>query len=45
VCCTTFWSTRKHLLREQVHKAGGYAALIFAADKISKVRELPDLRA
>jgi (p)ppGpp synthase/HD superfamily hydrolase len=33
---------RKHLLREQVHRAGGHAALIFAADKISKVRELPD---
>jgi len=33
---------RKQLLREQVHRAGGHAALIFAADKISKVRELPD---
>jgi (p)ppGpp synthase/HD superfamily hydrolase len=33
---------RKHLLREQVHRAGGHAALIFAADKVSKVRELPD---
>jgi (p)ppGpp synthase/HD superfamily hydrolase len=33
---------RKHLLRVQVLEAGGNAALIFAADKISKVRELPD---
>jgi HD domain len=33
---------RKHLLREQVRKAGGDAGLIFAADKISKIRELPD---
>jgi (p)ppGpp synthase/HD superfamily hydrolase len=30
---------RKRLLREQVHRAGGDAALVFAADKISKVRE------
>jgi (p)ppGpp synthase/HD superfamily hydrolase len=33
---------RKQLLREQVRTAGGDAALIFAADKISKIRELPD---
>jgi (p)ppGpp synthase/HD superfamily hydrolase len=33
---------RKQLLREQVRNAGGDAALIFAADKISKIRELPD---
>jgi (p)ppGpp synthase/HD superfamily hydrolase len=38
----TNYRRRKHLLREQVHRAGGHAALIFAADKISKVRELPD---
>jgi len=38
----TSYRRRKHLLREHVHKAGGHAALIFAADKISKVRELPD---
>jgi len=34
---------RKQLLREQVRHAGGDAALLFAADKIAKVRELPDL--
>jgi (p)ppGpp synthase/HD superfamily hydrolase len=33
---------RKQMLREQVRDAGGNAALIFAADKIAKVRELPD---
>jgi hypothetical protein len=33
---------RKHLLREQVRTSGGDATLIFAADKISKIRELPD---
>jgi (p)ppGpp synthase/HD superfamily hydrolase len=33
---------RKQLLREQVRSAGGDATLIFAADKISKIRELPD---
>jgi len=33
---------RKQRLREQVRSAGGDAALIFAADKISKIRELPD---
>jgi (p)ppGpp synthase/HD superfamily hydrolase len=33
---------RKHLLREQVRNAAGDATLVFAADKISKIRELPD---
>jgi (p)ppGpp synthase/HD superfamily hydrolase len=33
---------RKQLLREQVRDAAGDATLIFAADKISKIRELPD---
>jgi len=33
---------RKHALREQVRKVGGDAAPLFAADKIAKVRELPD---
>jgi (p)ppGpp synthase/HD superfamily hydrolase len=33
---------RKQTLREQVRSAGRDAALIFAADKIAKVRELPD---
>jgi len=33
---------RKEMLREQVRGAGIDAALLFAADKISKVRELPD---
>jgi (p)ppGpp synthase/HD superfamily hydrolase len=33
---------RKQMLREQVRGAGTDAALVFAADKISKVRELPD---
>ncbi|MDX6690260.1 MAG: hypothetical protein QOG15_1717 [Solirubrobacteraceae bacterium] len=32
---------RKQLLREQVRDAGEDAALVFAADKISEVRELP----
>ncbi len=32
---------RKQRLRDQVQDAGGDALLIFAADKISKVRELP----
>ena len=31
---------RKQRLREQVRRAGGDAAVVFAADKISKVREL-----
>lgn len=34
---------RKQLLREQVRHAGDDAALLFAADKIAKVRELPEL--
>jgi hypothetical protein len=34
---------RKHLLLEQVREVGGDAALLFAADKIAKVWELPDL--
>lgn len=33
---------RKRALREQVRGAGGDAALLFAADNIAKVRELPD---
>ena len=36
---------RKRLLREQVRRAGGEAALLFAADKISKVRELREQNA
>jgi (p)ppGpp synthase/HD superfamily hydrolase len=36
------YRTRKHLLREQVRRAGDDAALLFAADKISKVRELSE---
>jgi hypothetical protein len=32
---------RKRMLREQVHRAGGNAALVFAADKVSKVRDWP----
>jgi (p)ppGpp synthase/HD superfamily hydrolase len=31
---------RKAEVRERVREAGGYAAVVFAADKISKVREL-----
>ena len=34
---------RKRMLREQVRMTGGDAALVFAADKIAKVRELPEL--
>ena len=34
---------RKQLLRGQVRDAGGDAALLFAADKIAKLRELPKL--
>lgn len=33
---------RKHVLREHVRNAGRDAALLFAADEISNVRELPD---
>lgn len=36
------YGDRKHVLREQVRRAGGEAALLFAADKISKVRELSE---
>ena len=36
----TSYHQRKRGLREQVRKAGGDAALLFAADKISKAREL-----
>jgi (p)ppGpp synthase/HD superfamily hydrolase len=36
----TSYRRRKRLLREQVRRAGDEAALVFAADKISKVREL-----
>ena len=36
------YGDRKHVLREQVRRAGGDAALLFAADKISKVRELSE---
>jgi (p)ppGpp synthase/HD superfamily hydrolase len=34
---------RKRMLREQVRTTGGDAALVFAADKIAKVCELPEL--
>jgi (p)ppGpp synthase/HD superfamily hydrolase len=34
---------RKQLLLERVRRAGGDAALLLAADKIAKVRELPNL--
>lgn len=34
---------RKRMLRDQVRSAGGDAALLFAADNISQVRELPNL--
>jgi (p)ppGpp synthase/HD superfamily hydrolase len=33
---------RKRMLREQVRVTGGDATLVFAADKIAKVRELPE---
>jgi guanosine-3',5'-bis(diphosphate) 3'-pyrophosphohydrolase len=33
---------RKRMLREQVRITGGDATLVFAADKIAKVRELPE---
>jgi (p)ppGpp synthase/HD superfamily hydrolase len=36
----TSYRRRKRLLREQVRRAGDDAAVLFAADKISKVREL-----
>ena len=31
---------RKDFVREQVRRVGGYAAAVYAADKVSKVREL-----
>ena len=40
--CVGSYRQRKQVLREQVQRAGIDAALLFAADKISKVRELPD---
>jgi HD domain len=40
--CLGSYRQRKHVLREQVRSAGADAALLFAANKISKVRELPD---
>ena len=36
---------RREDLRERVRRAGGYASAIFAADKVSKVRELRALLA
>jgi (p)ppGpp synthase/HD superfamily hydrolase len=36
---------RKEELRSRVRRAGGYAAAVYAADKISKVRELRGLMA
>ena len=36
---------RKRRLRDQVRRAGGDAALLFAADKIAQVREWPAQRA
>jgi (p)ppGpp synthase/HD superfamily hydrolase len=36
---------RREDLRERVREAGGYASVIFAADKVSKVRELRALLA
>lgn len=40
--CLGSYRQRKLVLREQVHSAGTDAALLFAANKIAKVRELPD---
>jgi hypothetical protein len=40
--CVGSYRERKYVLREQVRNAGGEAALLFAANMISKVRELPD---
>jgi hypothetical protein len=40
--CVESYRERKQALRERVRSAGVDAALLFAADKISKVRELPD---
>lgn len=39
--CVESYRQRKRVLREQVRLAGEDAALLFAADKISKVREWP----
>lgn len=41
--CVESYRLRKQVLREQVRDPGVEAGLVFAADKISKVRELPDL--
>lgn len=40
--CVYGYRQRKRMLREQVRSAGDDAALLFAAEKISKLRELPD---
>jgi hypothetical protein len=40
--CVHSYRRRKQVLREQVHRAGVDAAVLFAADRISKLRELPD---
>lgn len=40
--CLGSYRQRKLVLREQVYSAGTDAALLFAANKIAKVRELPD---
>jgi (p)ppGpp synthase/HD superfamily hydrolase len=39
--CVESYRLRKQLLRDQVRFLGGDAALLFAADEISKLRELP----
>lgn len=39
--CVASYRLRKQLLRDQVSFVGGDVALLFAADKISKVREWP----
>jgi len=40
--CVRSYRQRKQMLCEQVRDTGGDAALLFCADKISKLRELPD---
>ncbi len=40
--CVRSYRQRKQMLCEQVRNTGGDAALLFCADKISKLRELPD---
>jgi (p)ppGpp synthase/HD superfamily hydrolase len=40
--CLGSYRQRKQVLREQVRRAGDDAALLFAANKIAKIRELPD---